>query len=317
MKSGFLLVDKPETWTSFDVCAKLRGLLKAKNQKSEEPKSQKKQKIKIGHTGTLDPFATGFLIIAVGKATKLIPYFEKDRKVYETEIILGATTETLDSTSEIIEIKNQRTEEPKLEMIENVLKEQFTGKIEQLPPKYSALKVDGQRAYDLARKGEEVKLESRETEVFSIKILEYSYPRLKLSLDVAAGFYVRALARDLGEALGSGGYCESLRRTGIGNLRTCELENLITEKHLNSSLLQSGEKRNASQEGFNLIDPREILPHIPVLEIESGRFADFREGRAFPVVAHDKPETLVTIEGQTVGLGEVVHGKLQPRILLI
>jgi len=283
----FLLVDKPAGFTSFDVCAKLRKPLGIK---------------RIGHTGTLDPFATGLLVIAVGKCTKLIPLLEKDVKTYRTKILLGKTSETLDPESEMIDCHNSHV--PELTEIETLLKEKFTGEITQIPPKYSALKIDGQRAYDLARKGEEVIMKERQTEVKSVKVLSYNFPEVEIELSVAAGFYVRSFAYDLGTVLCGGGLCNELRRIGVGelNLETSEFEVLEDLNNL---------------ENLCPIDPQSMITNIVHIAIEPARLQDLQAGRAVFVenVPANGEKVLVLCEGQTVGLAEVKDGNLQPRVV--
>lgn len=303
--SGFLLVDKPQGWTSFDVCAKIRKQLKIK---------------RVGHTGTLDPFATGLLIVAVGRATKLIPYLEKDRKTYITEILLGSTSETLDPESEIVSILPPDKGDkggfkiPQISDIQKTLDQKFSGKIQQIPPKYSALKINGKKMYQLARAGEEFEIKSRETEIFSTKILAYNFPILKLEITAAAGFYVRSFARDLGEILAEAGMCQSLRRTCIEKISVKNLH-IISEENLKSPA-------NPLPEGDSLIDPQQIIP-LPTLEIPTERFEDFRHGRAFPIVdivgtqeMEPAQNLLLTINGKSIGVGEYKHGKISPKILL-
>jgi len=197
--NGFFLIDKEAGWTSFDVCAKLRNQFKTK---------------KAGHTGTLDKFATGLLIVATGRYTKLIPYLEKTRKTYQAKLLLGQTSETLDPAAAIVEV-DFRGPVPTQDDIQRVLDQKFSGPIEQVPPKYSALKVGGRRMSDLAREGRELKIEPRPAEVFSSEILRYAFPELEVRLEVAAGFYVRSFARDLGEMVAGAGMCAELRRTAI------------------------------------------------------------------------------------------------------
>lgn len=284
MLSGFLLVDKEPDWTSFDVCAKLRKKFGIK---------------KIGHTGTLDPFATGLLIVAIGSCTKLIPFFEKDKKTYKAEILLGKTSETLDSESEITESFNGTI--PELKTIEEVLVNHFLGKIEQIPPKYSALKIGGKKMCDLARKGVDFEIKSRTTKIFSTKILKYEFPLLTITIETSAGFYVRSFARDLGELLCGGGICNNLRREKIEKL----------------SVLQAQKIEAISEE--SLIDPQKILP-LSIIEIPKEREDDFSQGRAFAFNgATDIPsgeKFLVVMEGKTLGVGEMEFGNLQPRKVL-
>lgn len=285
--NGFLLIDKPAGWTSFDVCAKLRKPLGVK---------------RIGHTGTLDPFATGLLVIAVGKCTKLIPMFEKDQKSYRTEILLGKNSDTLDPESEIENSHDGRI--PDLAEIESILTKKFTGKIEQIPPKYSALKIDGKRAYDLAREGKAVEMKSRETEVLSVEVVDYDFPELTIDLTVAAGFYVRSFARDLGAVLCGGGICQTLRRTRVGDL---DLENTDLGVVINLDEVTSE----------SLIDPQLLIKNIVHLNIDSDRLPDLEGGRA--VMLESPPENgqkvLIICEAKTVGLGEIINGNLQPRAM--
>jgi tRNA pseudouridine55 synthase len=200
---GILLVDKPMGWTSHDVVAKLRSVIK----------TQTGQKIKIGHTGTLDPMATGLLVLVVGSYTKRAGEFSKLDKVYEAELTLGATSTTGDKEGEITQ---KSDEKPDLQQIEKALS-QFTGKIQQTPHKYSAIKVDGKRAYKSARAGQEVKIEPREVTIYEITDVNYDYPKLTFTTKVSSGTYIRSLAEDIGEKLGTGAYLSALRRTQVGD----------------------------------------------------------------------------------------------------
>jgi len=229
MLNKIITIDKPASWTSFDVVAKVRGdLTRAitsdpnlcrcdacqqelkRRVEGEEPK--RPHKIKVGHAGTLDPFATGVLVLAVGKATKQIEQLMGQKKTYEATVKLGVTTETLDPESEEQFVSD---DEPSEDEVEKALR-RFVGEIEQTPPKYSALKVDGQRAYDLARAGKEVKLKPRKVTVYSLKLIDYTYPEIKIKVEVSKGTYIRTLAQDIGNTLKTGGYCVQLRRTKVG-----------------------------------------------------------------------------------------------------
>ncbi|MBX4188678.1 tRNA pseudouridine(55) synthase TruB [Candidatus Saccharibacteria bacterium] len=200
--NGILLVDKPEGWTSHDVVAKVRGILKA----------EAGHKVKVGHTGTLDPAATGLLVLVVGNYTKKAGDYSKLDKVYEAELTLGAVSSTGDKEGEIIAKSDKK---PDLLEIEAVLS-QLKGKIQQIPHAYSAIKVDGKRAYDLARKGQEAKIEPREVTIYEISDVNYDYPTLKFTTKVSSGTYIRSLAEDIGAALGTGAYLSALRRTCVG-----------------------------------------------------------------------------------------------------
>jgi len=200
---GILLIDKPSGWTSFDVVARIRGQIK---------RETGLKKPKVGHTGTLDPLATGLLIIVVGSYCKRAEEFSKLDKVYQVTLKLGETSTTGDDEGEKSVIS---AEKPTKEALEAVLKG-FTGNIMQTPPIYSAIKVDGQRAYKLAREGKEVKLEPRAVTIYSITELDYSYPEVKFTCKVSSGTYIRSLVEDIGKELGVGAYMSGLRRTEVG-----------------------------------------------------------------------------------------------------
>ena len=202
---GILLVDKPEGISSFGVVAKIRRILS----------EQEGKKVKIGHTGTLDPAASGLMILVVGKYTKRAAAFSKLDKTYEAEIALGYTSATADREGELTKI-NER--QPDLDEIKQALNT-FLGTISQTPPAFSAIKVGGQRAYKLARAGKEVKIEPRKVTVYSIGNIKYSYPRLSFTVSVSSGTYIRSLAEDLGNQLATGAYLVSLRRLSVGPFR--------------------------------------------------------------------------------------------------
>ena len=251
-ENQIILVDKPADISSFGVVAKVRQQLTEKFG----------HKVKVGHTGTLDPFATGLLILLTGKMTKKSNEFLKLDKVYEATLKLGYTSTTGDPEGGITEvifskhgevfpkekpsdspdfynisplknlasnasIKNFSEAEnvvkispreyyPSLEEITSVISS-FVGTITQTPPKFSAIKINGERAYKLARKGKDFEIPSREVEIYSIEILEYNYPELKIRTHVSSGTYIRTLAEDIGKKLGTGAYLTSLRRIKIGN----------------------------------------------------------------------------------------------------
>ena len=202
---GLLLIDKPAGWTSHDVVARIRSVIR----------TQTGQKTKVGHTGTLDPFATGLLVLVVGGYTKKAGEFSKLDKTYDAEITLGATSSTGDIEGEITPKSGQVPSKVALQAILS----RFEGEISQIPHKYSAVKVGGQRAYKMARAGKEVKLEPREVTIYSFELLSYEYPKVKIRTKVSSGTYIRSLAEDIGEALGTGAYLSALRRTTVGNYR--------------------------------------------------------------------------------------------------
>ena len=212
--NDMLLVDKPAGWTSFDVVAKIRGLIRAEyTSRGEKPT---KRQLKVGHAGTLDPFATGLLIILLGDATKRADEFLKLDKTYEFTARLGEVSTTGDPEGEVTDYKEWDSEQPSLERVQEVLKG-FTGEISQVPPVYSAIKVDGKRAYAMARKGQEVKLEPRTVTIYSLELTSYTWPELRCTVKVSSGTYIRSLVADIGEALGTGAYCTQLRRTEVDN----------------------------------------------------------------------------------------------------
>lgn len=202
-----LYFDKPLRWTSFAVVNKIRYHISRK---------LGVKKIKVGHAGTLDPLATGVMIICTGKATKRIEEFQYHTKEYIATLQLGATTPSYDLEKEID--ATYPTEHITREMVEEVL-QQFKGAIEQIPPAFSACKVDGKRAYDLARKGDEVELKPKTLVIDEIELLECNLPEIKIRVVCSKGTYIRALARDIGEALQSGAHLTGLIRTRVGEVR--------------------------------------------------------------------------------------------------
>lgn len=216
-ESGRILIDKPAGITSFGVVARVRRILGEK---------LNKKKVKVGHTGTLDPFATGLLVLLYGKETKNAMNLTKLDKIYEAEIILGATSTTGDPEGEISKV--EFANEPNFEEVSKVC-EKFIGKITQVPPAFSAIKINGKRAYDLAREGKKVEVPPRQVEIFSLEILEYSWPVLKIQTHVSSGTYIRTLAEDIGKALETGAYCQNLRRTKIADF---DIKNTLTLEDL-------------------------------------------------------------------------------------
>lgn len=219
--NGYIIIDKPKDFTSFDVVAKLRGILKTK---------------KIGHTGTLDPMATGVLICMVGRATKLIQFLPTGDKGYQAKIKFGIATDTLDITGEIVERSDN---EISLQEVKNILP-RFLGEISQIPPMYSAIKVNGQKLYDLARKGANIDRKARKITINSLEILSFENQELTLDVDCSAGTYIRSLADDLGRSLGTFATLKSLRRTsanGIDIGKSVTLEALESAENPSDFLL--------------------------------------------------------------------------------
>ena len=206
---AIIFVDKPSGMSSFGAVARVRRILS----------QQEGHKVKVGHTGTLDPFATGLLILLAGKATKKAPELTKKDKVYEATIRLGETSTTGDPEGEIAKTGAKL---PTKSEIEKVL-QQFTGKIEQRPPAFSAIKINGQRAYKLARAGKDFEIPTRTVEIYELELISYDAPELKIRTHVSSGTYIRTLAEDIGKALGCGAYCSTLRRTKIADYDIAKL----------------------------------------------------------------------------------------------
>lgn len=197
MKSGIINVYKEKGFTSFDVVAKLRGILRTK---------------KIGHTGTLDPDAEGVLPVCIGRATKVCDILTDKDKVYEAVMLLGVETDTQDTSGEVlkqlpVEVSEERVKEAVLS---------FVGEYAQIPPMYSALKVNGKKLYELAREGKTIERKARNVNIFSIEILEVDLPRVRMSVHCSKGTYIRTLCHDIGQKLGCGGCMEKLLRTKVG-----------------------------------------------------------------------------------------------------
>ena len=205
-EDSVLLIDKPSAMTSFGVVARVRRRLS----------QQLGKKAKVGHTGTLDPFATGLMIIVTGKECRNAGTYSKLDKVYEATIQLGQTSSTGDPEGELTTISGNQ---PTLTEVQTALG-QFIGEIQQTPPIYSAIKINGQRAYKLAREGgtaETIEMPLRTVTIFSLDLINYSYPEVKIRVHVSSGTYIRTLAEDLGKVLMTGAYCTQLRRTKIAD----------------------------------------------------------------------------------------------------
>jgi len=204
---GLLLVDKPADWTSFDVVNYVRRIVAT-------VEGKKPKNCKVGHSGTLDPFATGLLILLIGKEyTRRASEFSKLSKTYEMTMHLGQTSTTGDPEGEVTEVSDRQ---PTREAIAQAL-EQFRGDIQQTPPAFSAIKVNGVRAYKLARDGKEVVIDARPVTIHRLELLDYTYPEVKLVADVSSGTYIRTLVEDLGQELKTGAYTTQLRRTMVSS----------------------------------------------------------------------------------------------------
>ena len=212
MTDGVLLVDKPAGMTSFGVVARVRRVLSEKVGK----------KVKVGHTGTLDPFATGLMILVIGNECKRASVYTKLDKIYEATFVLGQESTTGDPEGELTTISDRV---PSEDEIREVLTH-FVGEIRQRPPIFSAIKIDGQRAYKLARDGQEIEMPERTVQIYSLEVLGYSYPELHVRVHVSSGTYIRSLAVDVGRVLGTGAYVSVLRRTQIDQWSLAESQQL-------------------------------------------------------------------------------------------
>ncbi|MCD8236244.1 MAG: tRNA pseudouridine(55) synthase TruB [Prevotellaceae bacterium] len=221
LKGEIFCFNKSYTWTSFDVVSYVRNIL-IRRLKEVNPTIKK---LKVGHAGTLDPLATGVLIVCTGKATKRIDELQAHTKEYIATLKFGATTPSFDKETE--EDASYPTAHITRELLEDVLKK-FVGAIEQVPPAFSAVKVNGKRAYELARKGEDVSLKTKTLVIDEIEIIGYESPEnVKIRVVCSKGTYIRALARDIGQAIGSGAYLTDLVRTRIGDYK---IENCLDVK---------------------------------------------------------------------------------------
>ena len=226
MSDRVILIDKPPGMTSFGVVARVRRVLSHRAGK----------KVKVGHCGTLDPFATGLLILVTGKECRNAMCYTKLDKVYEATFRLGQTSTTGDPEGEIMPyVANSKpqnetqvsstSKKPDMAAIKSVLA-QFVGDIKQRPPAFSAIKINGQRAYKLARSGKKVDIPERAVTIYALELLDYAYPLLKVRAHVSSGTYIRSLAADIGEALNTGAYCQELRRTQIADWQVSQAQKL-------------------------------------------------------------------------------------------
>lgn len=252
--SGVLVVDKPVGYTSHDIVQIIRrgtGIRRA------------------GHTGTLDPRASGVLVVLVGPAVRLSEYVSASDKRYQATIHMGSSTDTYDSEGSITSFA--AVDEISIEQFENIL-DQFTGEIQQVPPPYSAVKVKGRKAYEMARKGEEVELEPRTINVFSLELIEWDPPEAVVDVFCSSGTYVRSLANDLGSALGCGAHLIGLRRTKSGRFT---LRDAVTLRRLQESF-QAGDWYKY------LIPAAEALGDWPLVELDADDVDLVRHGHRIP-----------------------------------
>ncbi|HLP90204.1 MAG TPA: tRNA pseudouridine(55) synthase TruB [Nostocaceae cyanobacterium] len=288
---GFLNLNKPDGWTSHDCVARVRKLLRLK---------------RVGHAGTLDPAATGVLPLALGKATRLLQYLPGN-KAYNATIRLGVSTNTDDLQGEVI--FSQPCPELSLTAVEPKL-QQFIGKIEQIPPSYSAIQVEGKRLYDLARQGEIVQAPTRTVEVFNIQVLDWrssDYPELDVAIACGSGTYIRAIARDLGVLLNTGGTLAALIRTQSSGFN---LEHSLTLTDLETQL-QAGT--------FQPISSDIALKHLPSINLDSTQAKKWCQGQKVPLDLDIDSDNFLRIyaeQTQFLGIGKIENQLLKPVTVL-
>ncbi len=296
MTDGIINVNKPAGWTSQDVCSKLRHVLHIR---------------KIGHTGTLDQMATGVLPVCMGKATRIIEYYDKDAKSYHASMKLGITTDTLDITGEIIETGDYSN------VTEKAVTEAFrayTGHVMQVPPKYSALKIDGKRAYDLAREGKDFEIKAREIVIYKNAVTRLDLEAGEIEFDVicSKGTYIRTICDDIGKALGCGAVMTALTRTASGFFR-------LADAHTIEEIAEAYEK---GEEALNkIIIPADItLEKLGKIILNDNRITAFLNGNSswgngFRITKPSYFGELYRVYGKRdfLGVAEVENGSLIPR----
>ena len=292
MTDGIINVNKPAGWTSQDVCAKLRHVLHIR---------------KIGHTGTLDPMATGVLPVCVGKATRIIEYFDRDSKTYRASMKLGITTDTLDITGKVMETAGYT------DVTEKAVREAFkayTGNVRQIPPKYSALKINGKRAYDLAREGREFEIKPREIIIYNNEIRRIDLGSGEIEFDVTCskGTYIRTICDDIGRELGCGAVMTALTRTASGYFR-------IEDSHTIEEIMEDDDPLN------NKLIPADItLEKLGKIELNDNRITAFVNGNSswrngFRITEPSSFDELYRVYGNSsfLGVGAVENGSLVPQ----
>ena len=274
--NGIVIVDKPQDWTSQDVTARLRRVFNTR---------------RIGHGGTLDPMATGVLPVFVGRATRGVEFFEHAEKTYEATILLGTTTDTEDISGTVLEQKEVHISETEFLSI----LPRFRGKIMQVPPMYSALKINGQKLVDLARKGKTVERQPREIEIFQLDCVEFSGNTARLTVRCSKGTYIRTLCKDIGEALGCGGCMAALRRVQAG-------EYTIGEAVALQELLETSEP----EKYLRSVDS--MFAAYPSQQLSPKQEKCCRNGAAFSIQLPDGTYRCYSKDGEFLSLSKVESG---------
>ena len=294
MKHGFLLINKPEGPTSFNIVAKVRRVFGIK---------------KVGHCGTLDPLADGLLVVALGNATRLIQYLGDD-KIYEFGVVFGKKTETGDREGKII---GESGKIPAKDELLAVIPK-FIGEISQTPPAFSAIKIDGKRAYELARAGQEVEMKSRKIKIFSLELLDFDFEQktAKFRAHCSNGTYIRSLAQDIAESCGSLGYCSSIKRISVGNF---ELKNAVSAEDATEKDIISFDK------AINF--PKIKLDENGYQRARNGNFVHCKDtaclvreesglGEPNPYGKLDIDLIWLEFNGEIIALGRAENGRVQP-----
>lgn len=273
---GIVIVDKPNGWTSQDVVSKLRGVFKTR---------------RIGHGGTLDPMATGVLPVFVGRATRAVEFFEHAEKTYEATLRLGISTDTEDITGTVLEEKPVAvTEEEFRKALQN-----FRGEIFQIPPMYSAIKINGQKLCDLARRGKEVERKPRPVTIYALDCLSFEGKTARLRIHCSKGTYIRTLCKDIGDALGCGGTMESLRRVTAGEYtisRAVTMETLV----------------KAEEPALFLLPTDSLFASYPAVTLTEKQTLRCRNGNAFSVTLQPGTYRAYSPEGEFLMLAKVEDG---------
>ncbi len=280
--NGIFLVDKPQDWTSHDVVAKLRGALHER---------------RIGHSGTLDPLATGLLVVFVGRATRAVEFAEADKKVYIAGLRLGVSTDTQDITGNILRYSDTVPAEAELEAAVR----SFKGETEQIPPMYSAIKVNGKKLYELARRGESVERKPRRITVSDIEIIGRTDKDCLLRIECSKGTYVRTLCSDIGDALGCGACMSSLRRTRAGVFS-------VDDAHTVADIAAAAETGKA---GELMLPLDKLFPSFERLNVNGDAVKRLKTGNIISASAPDGRYRVYSPEDEFLLIGEVKGGKLK------
>ena len=293
--SGWLILDKPVDFGSTEAVSKIKWLFKAQ---------------KAGHAGTLDPLASGMLPIALGDATKTVPYVMDGRKIYEFTVSWGEERATDDLEGEATRTSDKRPDE---QAIRDLLPG-YTGVIEQIPPQFSAIKIAGERAYDLAREGEIVEIPSREVEIHRLTLLKAEADRAHFEVECGKGTYVRSLARDFGRDLGCYGHVSGLRRSYVAPFAEETMVPLAELVKLEA--IEDHDERLAALDAY-LIDTSEALSSLPHLAISEDQARRIRSGNPIILRGRDAPlpapEAYATMSGDLVAIGAIEEGEFRPK----